>query len=82
MLVTTGHVRLSVLYLRDLPHEVHADDLKAFFSAYGTVLVMERSTCAYFPLLFDGNRVTKMILEKRSAVFSHCVWIRVFLVVS
>ena len=28
------------------------------------VLVMERSTCADFPLLFDGNRVIKMILEK------------------
>ena len=25
---------------------------------------MERSTCADFPLLFDGNRVINMILEK------------------
>ena len=29
--VTRDHVKLSVLYLRDLPHEVHADDLKEFF---------------------------------------------------
>ena len=62
--VTRDHVKLSVLYLRDLPHEVHADDLKEFFSANDTVLVMERLTCADFPLLFDGNRVIKMILEK------------------
>ena len=62
--VTKDHEKLSVLYLRDLPHEVHADDVKDFFSAYGTVLVMERLKNADFPLLFDGNRVIKMILEK------------------
>ena len=62
--VTRDHEKLSVLYLRDLPHQVHTEDLTDFFSAYGRVLVMERSTCADFPLLFDGNRVIKMILEK------------------
>lgn len=43
---------------------MHADDLKEFFSPNDTVFVMERLTCADFPLLFDGNRVIKMILEK------------------
>ena len=53
-----------MLYLRDLPHEVHTEDLRDFLSAYSRVLVMERSMCADFPLLFDENRVIKMILEK------------------
>lgn len=80
--VTRDDEKLSVLHLRDLPYEVHADDLQNFFSAYGTVLALERSTNADFPSLCDGNRVIKMILKKRSAVFSHCVWIRVSFVVS
>ena len=62
--VTRDDEKLSVLHLRDLPYEVHADDLQDFFSAYGTVLAMERSTNADFPSLCDGNRVIKMILKK------------------
>ena len=62
--VTRDGEKLSVLHLRDLPYEVHADDLQDFFSAYGTVLAMERSTNADLPSLCDGNRVIKMILEK------------------
>ena len=62
--VTRDGEKLSVLHLRDLPYEVHADDLQDFFSAYGTVLAMERSTNADFLSLCDGNRVIKMILEK------------------
>ena len=62
--VTRDNEKLSVLYLRDLPYEVRADDVKDFFSAYGTVLAIERLTSADFPLLFDGNRVIKMILDK------------------
>ena len=62
--VTRDQVKLSLLYLRDMPHKGHADDLNKFFSANDTALVMERLTCADFPLLFDGNSVIKMILEK------------------
>ena len=71
--VTRDDEKLSVLHLRDLPYEVHADDLQDFFSAYGTVLAMERSTNADFPSLCDGNRVIKMILKKICRIFSLCL---------
>ena len=62
--VTRDGVKVTVLYLRDLPHEIHADDLHDFFSDYGDVLTMERSTNDDDCSVYNGNRVIKMILQK------------------
>ena len=41
--VTRDAGKLTVVYLRHLPYEVAGDDVYDFFSAYGEVLIVERT---------------------------------------
>ena len=57
-------LKVTVIYIRDLPYEVASDDVIDFFSTHGEVLTVERSVNSDFPTLCNGNRIVKMVLNE------------------
>ena len=62
-LVTCGDDKITVVYVRDLLHEIPTSDVEAAVLAYCGVLSVQRSKCADFPALFDGIRVSSVIFR-------------------
>ena len=56
--------RVCSVYVRDLPSEVPDDDVTSFFSSFGDVLSIRRSTFPNFPSVYNGNRVVEVALAK------------------
>ena len=57
-----------LVYLRDCPTEVPDIVVSGFFSSFGEVHSVTRSTHDGFPGIFDGNRLVKMTLTKNTLV--------------
>ena len=47
-----------------------------FFSAYGEVLIVERTVSSDYPSLCDVNREVKISLKESLSYFD-CLWVRV-----
>ena len=78
--VVRADFRFRSVHVRDLPSEVSDKDVKSFFQSYGQVLSVRRSTFAYFPAIYNGNRVLERALDRDIPYFisfgnSNCrVW--------
>ena len=67
--VSHADAKIFSVHLRDLPAEISGDDVSSFFSSFGEVLSVTRSTFDGFPALYNGNCVVKIALDNEMPYF-------------
>ena len=67
--VTSDAEKLTGVYLRVLPYKVDGDDVYDFLSAYGEVLIVERTVSSDYPSICDGTRIVKISLKESLPYF-------------
>ena len=65
--VTSDAEKLTGVYLGNLPYKVDGDDVYDVFSAYGEVLIVERTVSSDYPS--HGNRIVKISLKESLPYF-------------
>ena len=67
--LSRADAKIRSIHLRDLPTEVPGAEVIKFFSSFGEVISVTRSTFDGFPHLYNGNRVVKIALDREVPYF-------------